>query len=275
MAIRLLSVAVAVALGMAAPAAQAMFLAFTPDPARAGAPLAEGGCASEPGLARGALTSSPAAETCHSGLVGSFTGGDPPEDAVATFETGDLAAALPVGGPGTMVVYYTAPASPWVGSAVEYHWREKHASGTFTRIAVGYFAISGHGNAGVHREERAVEVPAYTLSPGSRLQLVLFAPPANGGSAEARIVFGGEFSDAGITFHTNAGADPGTDPGTGPDTGPPDPDAEPNPLSEPEAEPAASSGSGGGGSMPIAILLPLLGVGALRRRRARAFARIL
>lgn len=234
-----------------------LFLAFTPDPMRAGGVSAEG-CYNEPGLARGLLTESSTASPCHNGQLGSFDNGliagQAPTESVAVFATGPLSSALSIGGRATLVVYHNVQASSptWVAgqdllARLDYKLREKHPAGHWTTIASGTaFTMPPLGGRG----EASFDVPAHTLSPGGRLQVLLFSPDAPGG----RVFFGGapviaDPSD-GTTMYYASYADAGITLGAGKsDSG------------------GASSGIAAGG-LPLTLLAPLL-VPCLTRRHRR------
>jgi hypothetical protein len=241
------------------PAAQAsLFLAFTPDPARAGS-ISPEGCYTEPGLARGLLTSSSTETSCHNGQLGSFDNpsviaGQAPSETVALFATGELSSPLSIRGPATLVAYHnvasgagSSPNGEDLAARLDYALREKHPAGHWTTIASGTAFVMPPGGG---RGEVTFDFPPYTLSPGGRLQVLLLSPNA----PEARLFFGGapliddvtagnamyyaSYSDAGITM--NAGND-GDDGGT--------------------------LGDVAGGATPVSLLLPLLLARGRRRLR--------
>jgi hypothetical protein len=264
-----------------------LFLAFTPDPARAGG-ISPEGCYTEPGLARGLLTASSAESFCHNGQLGSVDNGlivgQAPTESVAMFTTGELTSALSVGGRATLVVYHNVQASDRtrIGgqdliARLDYKLREKHPAGSWTTIASGT-AFSMRANGG--RGEVSFDVPAYTLSPGGRLQVLLFSPDAPGG----RVFFGGapliddasagnamyysSYADAGITLGgaPGPGVDPGSDPDPVVDTGQDEIPAIEPPSSEPPQQDPASADSASGGALGAGLLLPMLAAGFARRR---------
>lgn len=193
----------------AAPAQAGVFLAFTPDPARAGVPVSGGtgegvNCNTEPGLARGLLGGS-SSGPCHVGQIGSASeadafAGQTSAETTALFESDELRDALTTGGHAMLVAHYQTDANATIADQeiptdLDYELREKHVAGHSTVIASGTaFRMMPGGGRGV----ATFSVPAHTLSSGSRLQVLLMST----GAPDAQVLFGGPYGDAGITLET-------------------------------------------------------------------------
>lgn len=267
----------AAGLVFAAPAARAeMHLSFTPDPIRARVSSVAGACEVEPGLARGLLTGSTEGSWCRIGLVGSvsdpagvsFFAGQAPTETVAVFETRPLTRPLSLTGSATLVVYTAAATSAGglpgvVTGLLHFTLREKHASGYFDDISTGdtYNSQSALGNS---RIQTTFEMPAYTLQPGSKLQVLLSA-----GAPDTHIYFGGNaYHDTGITLGT-FGADRA--PGTLDDIVDyvtPEPERGGDTIEDPVgSDKAGAAPIASAGALPATFLMPLALLALARRRR--------